>query len=209
MNIELLELPFSHVICKDFYNEQELIDIREELKFLTKPGKLMKPGIMHGGGGYTTHKALLLEDAYNIRTISNILTIFRKKYDKEFIKIIVDKFPSFNKLERINSIITKVRYYHNGEGYPSHTDNSRDFLAFSYFHSYPKKFTGGELHCSDYNYTIDCSDNTFILLPSYIKHEVLEVKILDDDYFNGNGRYCISQFIDVIPSKIDKFNSFE
>lgn len=203
MEIQLLETPFPHVIVNNFYSEDELVDIKHELKFLTKPGKLIPPGTMHGGGGHTTHKAIGLEEIYSNKKVSDILTIFKKKYDKNFVDTIVEKFPTFKKLQHINSRITKVRYYYDGEGYPSHMDYTRDFIALSYFHSHPKKFTGGELHCTEFNYTLDCSDNTFILLPFYAAHEVIEVKISEDNYYSGNGRYCVSQFLNVIPHRFD------
>ena len=34
------EEPFPHIIVKNFYNEEELELIWEELNFYTKPGKL-------------------------------------------------------------------------------------------------------------------------------------------------------------------------
>lgn len=204
MNIHLLDNPFPHVIINNFYTEQEVKDIKDELRFLMKPGKLMDPGLYHGNNGLTTHRALLLEEVYSDRRVSDILTIFKKKYDKNLINTIIEKWPMFEKLRHINSRLTKARYYHNGEGYGAHTDYNRDFIALSYFHSHPKRFTGGELHCTDYNYTLDCSDNTFILIPSYVKHEVIKVQIEDDDYYSGNGRYCISQFLDAIPHVTDK-----
>jgi hypothetical protein len=204
MEIKLLDSPFPHVIINDCYSQEELEDIKLELKFLSKPNKLMVSGIMHGGCGGTTHKAILLEETYSNRKISDILTIFDKKYSKELVDQIVEKFPSFIKLKFINSKITKLRYYFDGEKYSAHTDTSRDFIALSFFHSNPKKFTGGEIHFTDYDYTVECSDNTYILFPFYIKHEVFEVKISNDEYYNGNGRYCVSQFLDVIPNIFDK-----
>lgn len=206
MEVILLKEPFEHVIIKNFYTPEELIDIKNELKFLTKPHKMLSPGdpgASHGQGGGTTHKAICLEEVYNNKKISDIITIFKKKYDKELVNLIVSKFPSYEKLKYINSRITKVRYYFDGEGYAPHTDINRDFIAFSYFHSVPKKFSGGELHCTDFNYTLDCSDNTFILLPSYIKHEVTVVNIIGEEYYSGNGRYCVSQFLNLIPSLFD------
>lgn len=212
MQIQLLDNPFPHVIVKNFYNDQELQDIKDEIKFLSKPGKMLDPGVYHGGNqGLTTHKALLLEKTYSNSRVSDILTIFRQKYEEDnfnFVDIIQSKFPSYKKLMYINNTITKVRYYHDGEGYGAHTDIYHDFLAFSYFHTTPKKFTGGELHCTDYNYTIDCSDNTLVLIPGYVKHEVLNTQISDDDYYNGNGRYCVSQFLDASASATEKFSAF-
>lgn len=204
MEINLLNDPFPHVVIQDFYTPTELSDIKDELKFLNKPNKLMNVGTMHGGCGDTTHKALLLEDVYANRKISDIIMIFKRKYTKEFIDNIINALPTYQKLRYVNSRITKARYYFNGEKYGPHTDISRDFITLSYFHSHPRRFTGGELHCTDYNYTLDCSDNTFIMIPYYVKHEVLEVKISDDDYYNGNGRYCVTQFLNFIPNQYDK-----
>ena len=46
MNDEILQVtqfenPFPHLIVDNFYNEEELELIWEELKFYTKPGKLL------------------------------------------------------------------------------------------------------------------------------------------------------------------------
>ena len=60
-----------------------------------------------------------------------------------------------------------------------------------------KKFTGGELYFPQYNYEVDCSGNTFILFPGYVEHAVRKVSIDNDNYWNGNGRYCVSQFLNV------------
>lgn len=200
MNIELLNDPFPHVISKNFYTEEEVESIKEELKFLTNPKKLFLPGIHHGAlgfGGLTASRALHLERAYNIQELSNILQVTKKSLDEPLVTTIVNVWPSFLRLKFVDLILTKVRYYHNNEEYAAHTDVSHDFLSFSYFHNIPKKFTGGELYFPQFNYEIDCSNNTFILFPGYIEHGVKRVIIENDDYWEGNGRYCISQFLSV------------
>jgi Rps23 Pro-64 3,4-dihydroxylase Tpa1-like proline 4-hydroxylase len=164
---------------------------------------MIKPGVHHGMNGLTTSQAVLLEKFYADKELSVILKIFKKTLNSDLIRDIVQRIQTFIKLQYINSVFTKVRYYHDGEGYGPHTDVELDFLTFSYFHTHPRKFTGGDLYCPDYNYTIDCSDNTFVLFPFYIKHEVLPVTIPNDEYWNGNGRYCVSQFLNLIPSNYD------
>lgn len=203
MDIIISENPFPHVIVKNCYTNDELDLIRQELKFLTKKEKMSPPGIHHGMNGRTNAPAIYLESVYADKNISDILTIFKSKYSRQFVDGIISHFPSFIKLKYINSIVTKVRYYHNGEGYEGHIDSGRDFLAFSYFHTHPKKFSGGELYCPDYDYKIECDDNTLILLPFYIKHQVLPVSISDDEYWSGNGRHCVSQFLNLIPCDHD------
>ena len=59
----------------------------------------------------------------------------------------------------------------------------------------PKKFTGGELFFPEYNYELTCDDNSLIMFPGWVEHGVKKVSIKDSDYHEGNGRYCISSFI--------------
>ena len=54
------EEPFPHIIVKNFYNEEELELIWEELNFYTKPGKLLKAEDFGGIVGYTNSSALIL-----------------------------------------------------------------------------------------------------------------------------------------------------
>ena len=63
------------VILKDFYNEEELELIWEELKFYTKPGKLFEAKDYGGIPDKTNSHAILLNSLYGnkqYRTISNI-----------------------------------------------------------------------------------------------------------------------------------------
>jgi hypothetical protein len=198
MEIHLLDAPFPHVIVKDFFTEEELALVYQELDFLTLPGKLLAPGQHHSSIKLTSSKALHLEKVYNIPEISNILQLTKKALDAPFINVVATKWPHFKALTAINNIITKVRYYHNGEGYEPHTDIRHSFLSFMYFHTQPKKFEGGEIYFPEYNYEISCDHNTLVLLGGYVQHGVKTVIIEDDEYWNKNGRYCISQFMDAL-----------
>lgn len=200
--IKLLRTPFPHVIGTNFFNDEQLSEIWEELKFLSKPNKLFLPGVHHGAmgfGGLTESRALCLEEAYRIRELSNILKIYKTILKEPEILRTTQEWPSYLRLSYIQRVITKVRYYHNGEKYGNHCDWRNDFLLFSYFHTEPKKFSGGEVYFREYDYTFECNHNTLIILPGYIQHEVKEVSLLNDDYWNGNGRYCISQFLSIEP----------
>jgi hypothetical protein len=198
MNIKLLDDPFPHVLIENFYSERELVLILEEIKFLSHPNKLYKPGVHHASNSELTEsRALHLEKSYAMPELSNILQVTKKTLDTPFISTIVNKWPHLLRLRYVNMIITKLRYYHNGEGYQPHTDVGHEFLTFSYFHTTPKKFSGGELYFPQYKYQVECSHNTFILLPGYVEHGVKKVSINDDAYWNGDGRYCISQFMSV------------
>jgi Rps23 Pro-64 3,4-dihydroxylase Tpa1-like proline 4-hydroxylase len=202
--VELVKAPFPHIIGTDFFADQQLIGIWQELKFLTTESKLFPPGVHHSNGT-TESRALCLEEAYRIPEISNILQIHKTILGDEVIKSASKQWASYLRLSMIGKVSTKVRYYYNGDKYAAHTDWRQDFLLFTYFHTEPKRFTGGEVHFPEYDYTFSCDNNTLIIFPGYVQHEVKEVVLDDDDYWNGNGRYCISQFLSIDPESIGSY----
>ena len=202
------EKPFPHLIIDNFYNEKELELVWEELNFYTKPGKLLEAKDYGGVVGYTNAKALMLDAVYknysnnngnNYRNLSNILTVNRKLFTSG----VLDAFANIHDCcciaNQSNSDTTKIRYYHNGEGYDPHTDKGFQFLGFSYFYKEPKKFTGGQLYFPKYNYEVSCDNNSMIVFPGWVEHGVREVKIEDSDYFDGWGRYAITSFFGYKP----------
>ena len=198
------EKPFPHLIVDNFYDDEELELIWEELKFYTKPGKLLKAKDFGGVVEKTNHRALQLDVLYkdeshldggvNFRSISNILTLNRKLFTSGILDVFAEIHESCWIAPMSDYDITKVRYYHDGEHYEPHTDKSFQFLAFSYFYKEPKKFTGGELFFPRHNYELTCENNSIIILPGWVKHGVKEVKIEDSNYYDGWGRYAITSF---------------
>ena len=191
------ETPFPHLILKDFYNEEELELIWEELKFYTKPGKLLEAKDFGGISHRTNSHAIQLDELYSekkFRGISNILTVNRKLFDGEILKAFAKIHDCCRTAPVSNWDVTKVRYYHNNDYYQPHTDSAFHFLSFSYFYREPKKFSGGEIFFPDYDYEYSCDNNSMIILPAWVNHGVKEVSIKDSDYYDGWGRYCISNF---------------
>ena len=197
------EYPFPHLIIDNFYNEEELELIWEELNYYTKPGKLFEAENYGGVVGYTSAKAIVLDSVYrnfsksggnNYRPLSNILTVNRKLFKSGVLDVFSEIHDCCILANQSNSDTTKVRYYHNGDSYDPHTDRPFHFLAFSYFYKEPKKFEGGELYFPRYDYEISCDNNSMIIFPGWVEHGVKEVKIDDSDYFDGYGRYAITSF---------------
>ena len=196
------EKPFPHLIVDNFYDDKELELIWEELKFYTKPGKLLGAKDFGGIVNKTNSHAIALDSVYiddkvsgvNYRNLSNILTVNRKLFTSG----VLDAFAKIHECCWIapmsNFDITKVRYYHNKEYYEAHADISFQFLAFSYFYKEPKKFTGGELFFPRHNYELTCENNSIIIFPGWVTHGVKEVKIEDSAYYDGWGRYAITNF---------------
>jgi len=192
----ILNDPFPHMIVENFYNDDELKLIWEELDFYTKDGKLFDAEEFGGIVNKTNSKAIWLDKVFpkKYRSLSNILTVNRKLFDSA----VLDAFSSVHDCCSIakdsNFDATKVRYYHDGDFYEPHTDNFFDFLAFSYFYREPKRFEGGELFFPKYNYSFSCNNNSIIIMPAWVEHGVTKVSIKDSDYFDGYGRYAITSF---------------
>ena len=153
--------PFPHIIFHNFYNDEELKLIWEELDFYTKPNKLFEAKDYGGVVGYTSAKAIILDKLYSkdYRCISNILTVNRKVFNKEILEPFGQLHDCCSTAVYSNHDITKVRYYHDGDYYDPHTDRNYQFLAFSYFYREPKRFEGGELVFPRYNYEFACDNN--------------------------------------------------
>ena len=122
--IRALKDPFPHLIVENMYNEKELELIWEELEFLNKPGKLQDPenyGAAKVENEYATNsKAIILDDVYADRNISNILKINRKIFN--YSEIYSKLSPYHLKFLYCNMDITKIRYYHNKEFYQNLSD---------------------------------------------------------------------------------------
>ena len=204
LEAELYCEPFPLMVINNFYNQQELDLIWKELDFYTAPNKLFTAENYGGVVGYTNAKAIVLDDLYknyennekgvNFRNISNILTVNRKLFESG----VLDTFSSLHGCVSIanktNHDITKVRYYHDGQYYDPHTDKSTMFLAFSYFYKEPKKFVGGDLEFTKYDFKLPCDNNSMVIFPGWVEHGVRKVKIKDTDYYDGWGRYAITSF---------------
>ena len=191
--------PFPHLIINNFYNDEELELIWEELKFYTKPGKFLPAKDYGGIEGYTDSKALCLDHLYitgdpNYRPISNILTVNRKVFDDSVLQSFSDIHDCCGLAPETNFDVTKVRYYHDGDYYDPHIDKSIQFLAFSYFYKEPKRFTGGELIFPKYDFELTCENNSLIMFPGWVEHGVKKVNMEDFNYYEGYGRYAITSF---------------
>jgi Rps23 Pro-64 3,4-dihydroxylase Tpa1-like proline 4-hydroxylase len=210
LNATVCENPFPHLIIENFYNEDELELIWQELNFYTLPNKLLSAKKFGGVVGKTESKGIILDNLYknykdidiNYRDISNILTVNRKLFNSGVLDVFADIHDCCSIASKSNNDITKIRYYHDGEGYEPHTDKGFHFLAFSYFYREPKKFTGGELFFPKYDYEVPCDNNSMIIFPGWVEHGVREVSISDSEYFEGYGRYAITSFFGCNPPSV-------
>jgi hypothetical protein len=187
MDIETYRDPFYHTIIKNFYNKKEEELIWQEIEFLNQPGKLQHSTLTGDPGGIDK-VGIFLDDLYNFRQVSNILTINRKIFN---ITNLFSDNPFSKYLEGCNYDRTMLSYYENDSYYKPHKDRFV-LSAVTLFFKEPKKFSGGELHFDEYNYTPDLYHNDMIIFPSCETHSVS--KIILDTQEDGMGRYTINQF---------------
>lgn len=181
--------PFHHTIIYDYYTKEEEDLVWKELEFLNKPGKLLGPKLTGDPNSSPNKIGGFLPDLYENLNFSNIFTINQKIY-KIKNSIAANIFSGhFNNPNLASDIM--ISYYENKSYYKEHHDESI-LSAVLTFWKMPKKFIGGNLRFPKYQYTPKMKHNTLILFPSFVRHEVTEVHMENDDGING--RYTINQF---------------
>ena len=194
MIIHKITEPFPHLIIENFYSEDELKFIWRELDFLTSPKILMSADL--NGSVEGNHLSVILDDVYRNRGISDILTVNRKAFNKEIIDAFVELNPLLAHINLVNVDLTKIKYYENYNGYKKHQDLAR-FTALTYFYKEPKAFEGGDLYFNDFDYTIKLKNNMFVLFVGALWHESLPVSLKQDGHITGNGKYTMTQFLNI------------
>lgn len=187
----------NYLRIDNFYDDNELALIWEELKFLTYSHKLNPPEKT----GQTNplmkkNRGLFLDDIYSDRNISNILKVNRKIFTKDVMKQYNDLSEMHENIFNCNQDSTLISYYENAGYYKSHSDTAV-ITALTWLFKEPKQFEGGDLIFTKFDEKIEVTNNTLIMFPSHFKHEVTAISMQGYEPFSGNGRYCMSQFINV------------
>lgn len=187
MRIEYFKKPFYHTIIYDFFSQDELVIIKNEINQLE-----------HSNSEKDLHHRLVLENGnvesymldviYNDRRQdSNILALITKIYNMYWdSKLNVAKNPFLNYIGLSNSDNTVIQTYENDSSYFEHHDQSVVSFVYPFFE---KPFDGGELIFGDYVPKLE--SNCCLIFPSYEKHKVLPIKSKE----SGTVRWSINQRI--------------
>jgi len=192
MIIENFHEPFWHTIVYDFYTPEEEEKIWQELNFLDLSKQKSLEWSATADPESINRSRVFLDHLYKYRNFSKILTASRKIFSPDFIESIKSN-PFSGYLTHSTFDSTLLSYYRNESAYPRHTDNS-SLTAVTTFWKNPKKFTGGDLVFTDYDYIPKMEHNTLIILPSFIAHNVTKLNIDYENEIAGNSRYSITQF---------------
>lgn len=203
MNIkthDVLSLPV--VVIDDFYDEDAVEKIWNEICFLSNDDKLLDPS--KTGSAWDDidesekrlkkkNKGIFLDEVYRQREVSNILIENRKVFSDVVVDKLVEIHPIFRYFRICNSDHTLLSYYENSDYYEPHFDSA--FISIcSWFYKRPKKFEGGSLSFEN-GLSVDCKFNRTTIFPSILNHAVDEI-IIDEENKNKNlGRYTITQLL--------------
>jgi hypothetical protein len=178
---------------KNFYDENELKLIWQELDFLTYKSKLTEATGQKRDNWKNNH-GIFLDEIYSNRNMSNILTVNRKIWSP----IVMNRYSQLSLMHRYIEIInqdnTLVSYYENSGFYKPHRDVA-NLTVLQWFFKEPKAFSGGNFKFTDLDEVIEIENNMTVMFPSCLVHEVSEISMQNDENeFSGYGRYCITNF---------------
>ncbi len=92
----------------------------------------------------------------------------------------------------INVFNSLISYYNkNNDNYKPHADNSI-MTCLVWMNEQDKNYNGGDLRFPDYDITIQCDENTGVLFPSCVMHEVTDIKIINK--LKNKGRITYTTF---------------
>lgn len=193
------------VVIDNFYNDVELKEIMEELKWLTKPSIMLSEehlqSAQYDDGKFLTSKnGVFLESVFRTwqhsALISHPLNRFK---DQQFLEKVFSFNPLFKIIMACDVRNHLLSYYENSGYYKSHTDKTV-FTVLNYFHTEPKQFEGGDIVLHSYDFkkvaTVEPKHNRVIIISGNTSHEVTEIKS-NSTGLTGTGRYCNAIFLHV------------
>ena len=189
--------PFPLAVLSGVFNPNEISWLKAEMGFLSS--KLQTEE--HTGSATNDNGELLkktmgvfVDDVYYNRDSSRILNINRKIFN-EVIPYLASRSSGwfFDNIQ-LTKDHTLVAYYEEEDYYKAHSDTSL-VTVITWLYEEPKRFKGGDLIFPDHDLTVSVENNTTVIFPGCIPHQVSEVSMLDSkDKGKGLGRNAMIQF---------------
>ena len=209
MQWSVINEGINAIIIDGFYTNEQLKEIHQELSWLNKPSIMMPPEKLSSAKVEETYqtskRGIFLEEVFNNWRHSALISHLINNLNKEeVVTKLLEINPFYNFLYRCNKKTHLVSYYENSDYYKPHIDDAL-FTILNYFHSEPRKYSGGEIILKSSNSskeaTIDPMNNRVIIIPSYIVHSVNEINFSG---ISGEGRYCCAQFLNFVDERTTK-----
>ena len=201
---------FPYILIDDFYNQQELDEIWEELDYMCSPRRLNRASIENGGAWdqdeygnqrLLKHNWTMWLDPFfgENRQHSNILDVNRKLF---YNMHLFANHPHWliNDVDALQKDFSQIGYYEDSDVYEVHRDFSR-LTCLTWFFREPKKFSGGDLQFPSFDIEIECKNNRMIIFPGAVPHAA--TKVLMEEQYRGQklGRFVLVQLLKLDISK--------
>ena len=186
--------PIPYLLVKNYFSENDMALMLDELKFLTPKMTYSPPKDMPDGT--KQNNQINLDNLYGDRETSNIMNVMNKIYDdSKLIQTLNDMSWFYKVWQYTNTDYTFVAYYEDTDYYKAHRDIAVISLMYWLWEE-PKSFTGGNVHLTDYDIEIPLERNQLMIMPSSMNHAVDPIKMIDNKKkLSGMGRYCIIRFL--------------
>ena len=201
MNCKFYNDKFDYILIENTYTPNELKNIWNELDDITPEmlGAEHTLSAKNKRGEYKKkNKGIFLD--YSRFNNYKILDYQKKFLDNSFVNapissIIFKYYPTYNPNKNVFfGLKTLISYYINEDYYELHRDSSF-FTLVTFLCKDNSKFSGGQLIFPEYDVVIEPKNNSTIIFPSIVGHEVLPIKLEDNS--NNYGRYSITNFMDM------------
>lgn len=202
MNVIRLKEPFEIFLLEDVFTTEQLSSIKQELNFiLNNPGfgsdKILGSATLDDGTLKAKREGIFIDNFFkDFRCTSQIYKcISESLYKKDMIEYYatVEKSIIMSQIYRSNTDSVLISLYKNGDMYLPHFDTCRATAIF--YLCDEGKYTGGDLSFTGTNIKITPKNNTGIIFPSCMDHEVTA---LISEESTGYPRVAISVFIDYV-----------
>ena len=197
----------SFLVIKNLYSKDELFLIQKELDYLwysmsfNRNEDYLSVAKTDDGTVLGKRSGVWLDYFYSNRESSNILRLNRKPFANEEIRnIFANLNPYHYHYLKLDFDNTLLQYYENSDYYKPHTDHAV-FSLVTWFFKEPKKFTGGKFKFTDMDFELEIENNMCVIFPSFLWHEVEEVKMIETNKHEPYGRFSMTQFVTYDPKK--------
>lgn len=207
-DIEIYEVPEKICVVRNWFSEEEIKQIMEELQLLCDSNVMLTAGYNDPYAAVDLQKeplkrgqGVILNSFNNFGPTQDIYNRFvnyqmtQKLFNENFLDILKNKDIYYSTLKDscIKSVL--INYYENKGEYKLHFDMS-EFTAITVLWKKPKKFEGGKLVFTHEELDFNIDFNTLVIFPGKVWHGVTPIKTTEKlrrhDY---SGRFSIVYFI--------------
>jgi len=189
-----LIIPNPVFVIDDYLDEYELDKVWKEVSFLCSLEDKMLSSRIIGAlpGASKNRKGIFLQNIFTNQNCYNYGKYGKKFFNLKQYKDFSESCILYRALKENSDLIienTLFTIYENYSKYIPHFDMSV-FTQLFWLSEDDSKVMGGDLVFKDIDYTINFKSNRMIIFPSFLIHEVPEVKYVSNDV----RRYCYTTF---------------